>query len=156
MTMCGISKVYFDGTLEDWQKIREKLNCLSKYDVDGKLAKYIKHVDKIIEEFISTYQGKVNAEWWNQIISPNYPGSGESKVDGWILHFYGIYHRIPFGDIPETFIEVPIKLINELTGITKNLNMITDWVSFSRVDNETFKPDIGVAIINTGEEPEKQ
>lgn len=91
MTFCGISKVYFDGTLEDWKKLQNKLNLLQKFDVDGVLKKYIRFVDKIITEFIHTYEGKVNVEWWNRVISPNFPMSGTSTVDGWILHFFGIY-----------------------------------------------------------------
>lgn len=80
-------------------------------------------------------------------MNPEYPSSGEGSVDGWILHFFGIYKRIDFSEIPDTVISVPIKLINEVTGITRNLDMVTDWVSFSNVDEKTFKPDIGVGII---------
>lgn len=38
---CGLSNIYFEGTLEDWLKIHKKLNNLRKYDVDGVLKKYI-------------------------------------------------------------------------------------------------------------------
>ena len=109
---CGISNIYFDGKLEDWTSIKRKLDGLTKYDVDGELAKYVKHVGVIIDQFIDAYQGKVDLEWWNQIMVPHFPGSGTDYVDGWILNFFGIYGQVDFGAIPKTSITVPIKLIN--------------------------------------------
>lgn len=49
---CGISNILFDGTLEDWIKIRSKLAQLRKYDVDGELEKYANAVDAILEKWV--------------------------------------------------------------------------------------------------------
>ena len=50
-------------------KIGEKLKNLEKYDVDGKLVRYVKAVGNIITKFIETYDGNPDTEWWNNIIT---------------------------------------------------------------------------------------
>lgn len=69
MTKCGISNVHFDGTREDWVQLGNKLAHLEKYDVNGELKKYVDQVKIILEQFLSTYDGKVDVDWWNRIIT---------------------------------------------------------------------------------------
>lgn len=67
--MCGLNNIYFAGTRDDWVKVQQKLNYLTKYDVDGALKKYISHVDEILKNFIETYDEKPNTKWWNTIMT---------------------------------------------------------------------------------------
>ena len=51
-------------------------------------------------------------------------GSGfrsETFVEGWILHFYGIYDFVEVGKIPNTLVTVPIDLVNKVTKKKKSL-----------------------------------
>lgn len=62
-------------------------------------------------------------------------GSGlrsETFVEGWILHFYGIYSSIEAGKIPTTEISVPISLVNKVTKKDKKLELRANWVSVSK------------------------
>lgn len=43
---------------------------------------------------------------------------------------------------------VPIKIVDLLNDATVDLALITDWVSISKVDERTYKPDIAVTIVN--------
>lgn len=90
---CGIQNVHFGGTLDDWQKLREKIQVFNTYDVNGELKKYVSHLDKILAKFVETYEGKVDVEFWNKVLHINGPmGSGFNySFNGWILHFFGIY-----------------------------------------------------------------
>lgn len=49
--------------------------------------------------------------------------------------------------LPKTLISVPIKLVNEFTKTEKKLELIADWVSVSKVNEYTYKPDIGMCIV---------
>lgn len=60
---------------------------------------------------------------------------------------YGIYGKVEISEIPKTSISVPIKLVNKLTMTEKNLELIADWVSVSKVNEHTYKPDIGMCIV---------
>lgn len=44
-------------------------------------------------------------------------------------------------------IEVPITLFNEWTKTEKQMMLLSDWVSVSKLDDRTYKPDVGVAIV---------
>jgi len=91
--LCGIQNVHFGGTLEDWKSLCKKIENLSEYDVNGKLKKYIQHVKYILEKFVETYEGTVDLDWWNKILSIE-STHGSGKVDnfsGWITHLFGYY-----------------------------------------------------------------
>lgn len=40
-----------------------------KFDVDGKLKKYIQHMKIILQQFLNTYNGKPDVMWWNTIMT---------------------------------------------------------------------------------------
>ena len=77
---------------------------------------------------------------------------GGTYVQGWILNFFGIYQKTHILEIPSFEIEVPIKLVNKLTGITKHLQMKSNWVSVSKVNETTYKPDVALCIVKKSEE----
>ena len=96
---CGLNNIYFAGTRDDWVKVQNKLKNLEKYDIDGKLKYYVKHVEAILNNFIDTFDEKPDLKWWNTIMTSEQRrvGSGGQKdtfIEGWILHFYGIYNKV--------------------------------------------------------------
>ncbi len=157
---CGISNVLFQGTRNDWVKIINKTQVLAKYDLDGKLKKYLDSVCVILTEFLNTWDGKPNVAFWNKIMATEEKriGSGGQKqthIEGWILHFFGIYTRVDLDDVPDYSISVPVELYNEHSGTTKQLEIKANWVSASLIDPHTYKPDIGMCIIEAENKTEK-
>ena len=136
---CGINNVYFDGTREDWVKVKNKLKFLAKYDTDLKLKTYVENVSFILDKFIQTFDGSPDVEWWNTIVATEEQRAmsgvrGGTYVEGWILHFFGKDGRTHITDIPVFDISVPIKLVNELTKTVKHLELKTNWISVSKVN----------------------
>eukprot|EP00825_Cyclidium_porcatum_P018895 TRINITY_DN2149_c0_g1_i1.p3 TRINITY_DN2149_c0_g1~~TRINITY_DN2149_c0_g1_i1.p3 ORF type:complete len:225 (-),score=40.91 TRINITY_DN2149_c0_g1_i1:223-897(-) len=87
---CGIGSVHFRGTKEDWQLLQEKTINLKKLGMDKQWINAILEIEK---EFMNTYEGKVNLDFWNkglhsgQIAGP----SGHMKKSGftgWLKHFF--------------------------------------------------------------------
>jgi hypothetical protein len=154
---CGINNVYFRGIKEDWIKIFKKLDFLSNFDSgDNILTKYIDKIKIIINKFIETYDDNIDVDFWNKIITideKQRKSSGgdsykETWTDGWLLHFFGIYKKTQIETIPNYLINVPIKLVNEFTNIEKDLILGGGWVSISKFDDYTYKPNLGLSIIN--------
>jgi len=55
------------------------------------MKRYVKNVSIILEQFIDTYQGKVDLDFWNRIIH-FVGGRGSGATDtytGWLIHFFG-------------------------------------------------------------------
>jgi hypothetical protein len=60
-------------------------------------------------------------------------GGEEMEVEGWILHFFGIYDKKTMSSMPDFGIQVPIKLVNDITKKTKNLFLVSNWTSISKL-----------------------
>ena len=63
------------------------------------------------------------------------------------MYFFGIYKEGDASGLPDYSIKVPIKLKNEITKVTKDLILVSDWVSISKLNERTYKPDIGMCIV---------
>lgn len=154
---CGINNVYFQGIREDWTKLINKTENLAQYDVDGQMKKYIDHILIILNQFVNTWDGSVDVEFWNRIMTTEEKriGSGgdvQTNIQGWILHFFGEYEKMDLDDVPDYSIAVPVELVNYLTGTTKNLEIVANWLSVSKVNFYTYKSDLGLAIVEKVEE----
>jgi hypothetical protein len=84
-TCCGIPGVEMKGTLEDWEKLTEKLQSVEKLLLpvmeDIELTKWFQSTKIILGKLLNTYKGSPDKEWWGHILSWNQIyGSGK-------LHF---------------------------------------------------------------------
>ena len=65
---CAIRSVHFLGTLDDWKLLREKANQLQSFTMPGdQFSTYITGILPILDQFIATYQGKVDNQFWDTI-----------------------------------------------------------------------------------------
>ena len=79
-TCCGIPTIRLTGKLDDWIKIRQKIDQLETFD----LSWWTDSLKFVIDEFILAYQGIVNKPFWRNFYKFSDPGSGEPYVTGWI------------------------------------------------------------------------
>jgi hypothetical protein len=152
---CGINNIYFEGNRDDWEKLIKKTSNLSKYDVNGVLLSYIEKIIIIFTEFLKTFDGEKNVDFWNRIMTTELEriGSGgqtQTNIKGWILDFYGISGWVPLDNVPSYNINVPIKMTNEITKQTINLELIGGWSSIKFFDEYIYKPIFGVCLIKEG------
>jgi hypothetical protein len=72
---CGIRNVHFMGTLDDWKLLRRKAEKLkrftlpsqSKYSSNSDFRVYLDGVLPILDQFIRTYEGVVDNDFWDTI-----------------------------------------------------------------------------------------
>jgi hypothetical protein len=65
---CGIRNVHFMGIFDDWILLREKTNQLRLYTLENDdFYVYINGILPILDQFIQTYQGNVNNQFWDTI-----------------------------------------------------------------------------------------
>ena len=87
---CGIPHVTLEGTSEDWQLLREKINRLPQYDVKGKDAVMKKWYDllaPVLDQFVQSAAGRPNLNFWDTICSHHGGGSGPRYISGWATVF---------------------------------------------------------------------
>ena len=95
---CGIPKVKFLGTLDDWQTLKKRLIALQRYGC----GPWIHFLCPIIDKFIAAYQGEVDVDFWDMCFKmmPSYHSGGvydggyaeSNRMSGWILNFFP-YHK---------------------------------------------------------------
>ena len=94
--VCGIPYIILEGTQEDYQKIKEKAEKLSKYKFDWYINRIIPHIQKMID----AKMGKVDNDYFRDIIIRNEvkgkisrgclcpQDAMVSEITGWILDFF--------------------------------------------------------------------
>ena len=67
---CGIRNVHFMGILKDWKRLRSKTAKLKNFTQPNRdsFRSYIDGLLPILDQFIQTYQGKVDKEFWNKVM----------------------------------------------------------------------------------------
>ena len=83
-TACGIPEITLKGTVEDWEKLREKTLSLARFNLQW----WIDAIGPILDEFVSASSGNINREFWQSIYKNVNPGSGGPFINGWILTLF--------------------------------------------------------------------
>jgi len=155
---CGINNVHFLGTLDDWEHLPLKLTKLRKYGSVGNWNQYIDNMVPILNNFIKTYKGDVDVDYWNKIMNfkQGRLGSGSTTfVSGWIINFFGFEagQEVDVGKLPDRFFDVTVKIDNKLTSIIKNVSLIGGFggVNYS---NGSYRPQLSYAVYYDGNKAE--
>ena len=153
---CGFPYITIEGTIEDWNKIIDKLSNLAKYDFKWFTEKTIPIINKIIE----TKKGNIDTQFWKTMIkikdSEGYYDPG--YVNGWFVSFFPfdkdgerLYDSISTKDEPQNEVQrvsFKLKIINKGTY---DCDFLAGFVGLTQ-DEKTasIKPEIGWFIINNG------
>ncbi|RIA99317.1 hypothetical protein C1645_747406 [Glomus cerebriforme] len=157
---CGIPKITLEGKLEDWLLIQEKLIHLRNLNLD--LDFWLNDLDSIIHQFIETFKGNVDKQFWKNIAREEYGCGGPPELNGWITKFF------PYdcnGDLVDNWLDestlpdgrITIEFDIEKNGEIKeekNLLFVAGFLGvrqqiIENSDDEVIvKPVIGWAIID--------
>ena len=165
MAGCGISSITLEGSLQDWEKIKSKLEFLST----KALKWWTKHLIPIIDNIIETKKyynskGKLSKElieFWKGMI--RLKGKGDlydpHMVNGWIVKFIPnlsnespeVYEEIYETMVPDQIISCPMELtwlILQGKKVDYSCSLFSGFYGMVQ-DKETFnvRPVIGYAIV---------
>ena len=162
---CGISSITLEGSVEDWEKIKSKLEFLSKKAMKW----WTKHLIPVIDNIIKTkkcYQenNKIDSklvEFWKGMI--RLKGKGDMydphMINGWIVKFIPdysepkpkLYEEILETEVPDQIINCPMELtVLNLDGTKSEYKCDLASGFYGMVqDKNTFnvRPVIGYAIV---------
>ena len=84
--VCGIPSITLEGTVQDWERVKEKTLALEKYD----LGWWTDRLVPILDEFIAASKGNADIAFWKEMVHITKPGTcGDPRViDGWITDLY--------------------------------------------------------------------
>jgi len=170
---CGIPKVTMLGTVEDWKLLREKIDGLLKYEVEGQepvMQKWHGLLSKVVDEFVKSVEGKPSLEFWDKV-AHHQNMSGGNILSGWVTVFAcfkgngewlgNVYGKndwpfIDSSEIAEGAISVPVTVDD--WGTIYNAKMIAGQMVFSIVgdDLDTIQPRSDWCLTIEGEDKNKK
>jgi len=162
MTLCGINKIHFLGTLQDWEHLLEKTKKLAQYDAHF----WIDQLEVVLQQFIETYKGNFDLKFWNNIFNDQtiHGSGGGTFISGWILTFFPYgpnnmkllskpYKELKYNieDIPNYFANVPFVL--ELVDKSRhNMTFIAGFSGVNKIDGNKYKAKVSAAVAFADEE----
>jgi len=69
VSLCGIPAVALEGTVEDWEKVRERVGRLGRYG----LRWWTDRVESILDEYVKAAKGSPTPSFWRQNDKGNAP-----------------------------------------------------------------------------------
>jgi|SaaInlStandDraft_5_1057022.scaffolds.fasta_scaffold10161_2 hypothetical protein len=160
--LCGIRNVLFMGTLNDWERIIEKLNELSVYDVDGKLQKYVDELIPVMQQIIDTYKGVDKTDFWDKIMNIEHGAVGSGSItyiSGWILKFYNLGNneeKITANELTEYETSFPVTIENHMTSEKTVVNFASGLNGIRYEELNEFKmirPAMNYSVCEVSREP---
>ena len=160
---CGVSSITLEGNLEDWEKIKSKLEYLSKFALKWWTKHLIPIIDKIIQtKKYFTKNKKINSdliEFWKKMIRVKSEEYQPDMIDGWIIKFIPnlegdkpkLYEILNEHCVPDEILSCPLKIIEDLSNGFKTeyeCDIASGFYGMIQ-DKKTLcvKPVIGYAIV---------
>jgi hypothetical protein len=107
--VCGIPTVTLTGTVEDWRRIRARIDALPRFG----LQTWCRSLAPIADEFVRAAAGEPDRDFWRRIYNP-VDAYGGDVITGWIARFYPYLGETTV-DSPNPLLELPI---GEPSGLT--------------------------------------
>jgi hypothetical protein len=170
---CGIPKVTLEGTLQDWIRVREKASRLAWFK--GDVAKWAELLLPVLDQFIASYEGKVDLDFWERIATSERKGSGgEIDISGWLLVFApfndkGVYQlftpeqvketraygKVFQKDLPDVALHVPVIIDDNGKKVPTVFYGGVIQPQYDKEKNEV-RPSVGWAVIQNDPEEAKK
>lgn len=168
MICCGLPSVTLEGTLADWQELRHRVDRLADYGRECKLEDLVwwqQVLAPILDQFVASYQGRVDNDWWQSCAHYIAGGSGPSYMTGWVLAFApfhkgqwrlahpddiahtGKYGQVETGEFSDSAtVEVPVK-VND-NGTEYDIMFYAGGIvnSYDKASN-TIRPSFDFALL---------
>ncbi len=80
---CGIPRMNLEGTLEDWQRIRARVEVLTAFGLEW----WVERLRPILDEFVRSAEGYADKKFWQAIYKPR-QAYADRVVTGWIADLF--------------------------------------------------------------------
>ncbi|CAM9960870.1 unnamed protein product [Ectocarpus sp. 8 AP-2014] len=92
---CGIPSVTLMGTVEDWKLLREKIERMLEFEVQGNpegnvMELWVGYLRKVCDGFVESAEHPDSAatvDFWDKVLSHKNLGSGMNYTTGWVSAF---------------------------------------------------------------------
>ena len=90
LCVCGIPEITLEGTIDDWERMRQRAEVLATYDLDWWVSK----LRPILDQFVATANGNPDRDFWRAIYKPERAYFSE-LASGWITDLFPYLSEAP-------------------------------------------------------------
>lgn len=101
--ICGIPWVRLEGTVEDWRRIRERVDVLAELDLET----WARSLRPICDELVKAADGAPTLSFWRRLYKP-VDAYGGDVVTGWIARLYPYVIAEGAASRPNPLLALPI------------------------------------------------
>ncbi|XTZ19042.1 DUF4419 domain-containing protein [Micromonospora echinospora] len=101
--VCGIPSITVTGTVEDWQKIRARVDAVAGFGLET----WCRSLAPIVDQFVRAAGGDVDVAFWRRIYNPVDAYGGE-VVTGWAARLYPYLRGDGVVDRPNPLLKLPL------------------------------------------------
>lgn len=163
--ICGIPDITLEGRVEDWQRIYDRVQRMSQYELDWWTVRVL----PICQEFINAASGQPRQEFWQAIYKPKEIYGG-SSITGWLADLFPyldnssndvplvrnpilntervkltIDNGISFNSLPCGFSEAPVQLKTQ-DGQMYSLGLVAGFIGVYQHGDGSLQPELGWAV----------
>jgi hypothetical protein len=165
--ICGIPSITVQGSVNDWVKIRERVDVMANFHLDW----WTDRLKPICDGFIATVQGTPSQRFWKHIYSPKEMYGGDC-ITGWLADLFP-YVKHPITDAPTVrnpILDIPRTNLTEKDGLSssaipaglsqapftvtsgsnesKEFNIVAGFFGVrQQADSGQVEPEIGWAVV---------
>ncbi|MET8152709.1 DUF4419 domain-containing protein [Actinoplanes sp. NPDC049668] len=108
--VCGIPSITLTGTVDDWRRIRERVDALPAFG----LERWCRSLAPIADQFVRAAAGDVDTAFWRRIYNPA-DAYGGDVITGWAARLYPYLKGDGAVDRPNPLLKLPIDEPRDLT-----------------------------------------
>jgi len=87
--LCGIPHIILEGTIEDWENVRKRVETLAAFDLDW----WLEDLRYVLDQFVAASRGEVDVAFWQRMYrgytqDDGYLWERKTHVSGWIHAFF--------------------------------------------------------------------
>lgn len=101
-SICGIPSITLTGTVEDWRRIRVRVDAIAGFG----LQTWCRSLAPIADQFVRAAAGHPELAFWQRIYKP-IDAYGGDVITGWVARFYPYLNGATV-DVPNRLLELPI------------------------------------------------
>ncbi len=101
--VCGIPTVTLTGTVQDWQRIRQRVDALAGFG----LQNWCRSLEPIADQFVRAASGDVDTAFWRRIYNPA-DAYGGAVITGWVARLYPYLRAESVVNWPNPLLDLPI------------------------------------------------
>ena len=90
MTLCGIPRVYLEGTLEDWRSVRARARNLGEFGLED----WARALDPVLGKIVESLDGGADRAFWQSFYSWE-SMSGGAQITGWVNVLFPYLEQAP-------------------------------------------------------------